>query len=176
MSPVARGSEDRDRGFSGKVVRSGRRQAGGLPCDRKAGRDSPAKRRVAEPGAWQLSHFGGGAWALSRPQCARGAVGGVPTRLRRTEALPPRPRFPPVDQPTLPCTQSALLPEEAAVHSAGAHRAQRMLPARGHSGEQTCPRAQSSLCGLRGAGHGGQVRCLCVVREVEGLEPLARRS
>lgn len=71
MSPVARGSEDRDRGFSGKVVRSGRRQAGGLPCDRKAGRDSPAKRRVAEPGAWQLSHFGGGAWALSRPQCAR---------------------------------------------------------------------------------------------------------
>lgn len=71
MSPVARGSEDRDRGFSGKVVRSGRRQAGGLPCDRKAGRDSPAKRRVAEPGAWQLSHFGGGAWALSRPQCDR---------------------------------------------------------------------------------------------------------
>lgn len=67
MSPVARGSEDRDRGFSGKVVRSGRRQAGGLPCDRKAGRDSPAKRRVAEPGAWQLSHFGGGAWALFRP-------------------------------------------------------------------------------------------------------------
>lgn len=175
MSPVARGSEDRDRGFSGKVVRSSRRQAGGLPCDRKAGRDSPGSAEWRSQGLGSCPTLGEAPGLCPAPS-ARGAVGGVPTHLRRTEALPPRPRFPPVDQPTLPCTQSALLPEEAAVHSAGAHRAQRMLPARGHSGEQTCPRAQSSLCGLRGAGHRGQVRCLCVVREVEGLEPLARRS
>lgn len=104
MSPVARGSEDRDRGFSGKVVRSGRRQAGGLPCDRKAGRDSPAKRRVAEPGAWQLSHFGGGAWALSRPQCARGSGRGAhPSQKDRGPSAPSSfPSRGPADSPLHP--------------------------------------------------------------------------
>lgn len=175
MSPVARGSEDRDRGFSGKVVRSGRRQAGGLPCDRKAGRDSPAKRRVAEPGAWQLSHFGGGAWALSRPQCARaGQWAGCPPVSEGQRPFRPVLVSLPWTSRLSPAPSQPSFRRKRFIRPVLTE--QRMLPARGHSGEQTCPRAQSSLCRLRGAGHGGQVRCLCVVREVEGLEPLARRS
>lgn len=45
-----------------------------------------------------------------------------------------------MDEPTLPSTESGLLPEEAAVHSAGACRAPRMLATQGCSSEQPCPR------------------------------------